>query len=190
MPSHPGTPYWQTHMPSHSATPNWQTPLPSHPHDVGLFNLGDKTKNKAKNANVSPLNLGNSFVDDNVRDDDVMFMGERVTDNYFVHENVDPSKVRREEYLDCGKFLLNPYVVYFDCHMMGYLVSEKFWRELVPHLYMAGFHSLNSLRKRLCAGEEPIVHGDSQTFWENIRYQMLLMFYQCRYEDTRNCGYD
>ncbi|GJS98242.1 hypothetical protein Tco_0819412, partial [Tanacetum coccineum] len=143
---------------------------------------GDKTKNKAKNANVSPLNLGNSFVDDNVRDDDVMFMGERVTDNYFVHENVDPSKVRREEYLDCGKFLLNPYVVYFDCHMMGYLVSEKFWRELVPHLYMAGFHSLNSLRKRLCAGEEPIVHGDSQTFWENIRYQMLLMFYQCRLE--------
>ncbi|GJY17335.1 hypothetical protein Tco_0388826 [Tanacetum coccineum] len=156
MPSHPGTPYWQTHMPSHSATPNWQTPLPSHPHDVGLFNMadsiygfasyyglpkkqGDKTKNKAKNANVSPLNLGNSFVDDNVRDDDVMFMGERETDNYFVHENVDPSKV---------------YIT------------------------------------KLCAGEEPIVHGDSQTFWENIRYQMLLMFYQCRYEDTRNCGYD
>ncbi|GJV96643.1 hypothetical protein Tco_1548220 [Tanacetum coccineum] len=40
---------------------------------------GDKTKNKVKNANVSPLNLGNAFADDNVGGDDVMFLGERDT---------------------------------------------------------------------------------------------------------------
>ncbi|GKF12011.1 hypothetical protein Tco_0049937, partial [Tanacetum coccineum] len=40
---------------------------------------GDKTKNKVKNANVSHLNLGNTFVEDNVGGDDVMFLGERDT---------------------------------------------------------------------------------------------------------------
>ncbi|GJZ89968.1 hypothetical protein Tco_0661895 [Tanacetum coccineum] len=74
--------------------------------------------------------------------DDVMFMGLRETDNYFMYENVDPSKVRREEYMECSEFLLHPYPVYLDCHMMGYLVPKIFWRELVPHLYMAGYHSL------------------------------------------------
>nr|GFA09430.1 phospholipase-like protein [Tanacetum cinerariifolium] len=54
---------------------------------------GDKTKNKGKNANVSPLNLGNAFVDDNIGADDVLIMGEHETDNYFVYENVDPSKI-------------------------------------------------------------------------------------------------
>ncbi|GKB67130.1 hypothetical protein Tco_0928542, partial [Tanacetum coccineum] len=103
---------------------------------------GDKTKNKGKNANVSPLNLGDSFADDNVGGDDVMIMGERDTGNLIVYENVEPSKVRREDYIDSTKFLLNPYDVYLDCYMMGYLVSDFFRRQLVPHLYMAGFHSL------------------------------------------------
>nr|GEX13732.1 phospholipase-like protein [Tanacetum cinerariifolium] len=53
---------------------------------------GDKTKNKSKNANVSPLNLENAFADDNVGRDDVMKMGEREIGNYFMYENVDPSK--------------------------------------------------------------------------------------------------
>ncbi|GJU82525.1 hypothetical protein Tco_1284890 [Tanacetum coccineum] len=35
---------------------------------------GDKTKNKGKNSNVSPLNLGNAFAHDNVGEDDVMIM--------------------------------------------------------------------------------------------------------------------
>ncbi|GJX19158.1 hypothetical protein Tco_0221835 [Tanacetum coccineum] len=92
------------------ATPNWQTPMPSHP---GLpMKRGDKTKNKGKNANVSPLNLGNAFADDNVGEDDVMIMDERETGNYFVYENVDASKVRREDYIDCTEFMLNPYDVY------------------------------------------------------------------------------
>ncbi|GKD20326.1 hypothetical protein Tco_1222029 [Tanacetum coccineum] len=38
MPSHTGTPNWQTLMSSHRATSNLQTPMPSHPRDVGLVN--------------------------------------------------------------------------------------------------------------------------------------------------------
>ncbi|GKC44966.1 hypothetical protein Tco_1062688 [Tanacetum coccineum] len=112
------TPNWQTpmlsQMPSHSATPNWQPSILLHLHDAGLLNPfykkhGDKTKNKVKNANVSPLNLGNAFADDNVGGDDVMFLGEQYIGNYLLYENVDPSKVMREDYIDCIEYLLNPY---------------------------------------------------------------------------------
>nr|GEZ64633.1 hypothetical protein [Tanacetum cinerariifolium]GEZ64642.1 hypothetical protein [Tanacetum cinerariifolium] len=72
------------------ATPNWQTPMPSHP--VLPKKHGDKTKNKGKNANVPPLNLGNAFADANVGGDDVMIMGECEAGSYFMYENVDPSK--------------------------------------------------------------------------------------------------
>ncbi|GKD06079.1 hypothetical protein Tco_1181053, partial [Tanacetum coccineum] len=168
MPSHPGTSNWKTQMPSRLATLNLQTPMASHPHDAGLFNLkgsspnmyrrtpymdlppttvvpkkhGDKTKNKVQNANLSSLNLENAFADDNVRGDDVMFLGEHDTGNCLVYENVDPSKVRREDYIECMEFLLNPYDVYLDCHMIGYMVPDYFWRQLVPHLCMSGSHSL------------------------------------------------
>nr|GEV71290.1 hypothetical protein [Tanacetum cinerariifolium] len=49
----------------------------------------DKTKNKGKNANLSPLNLGNAFADDNVRGDEVMITGECETSIYFTYENVE-----------------------------------------------------------------------------------------------------
>ncbi|GKF02427.1 hypothetical protein Tco_0029350, partial [Tanacetum coccineum] len=52
----------------------------------------DKTKNKGKNASVSPLNLGNAFVDYNVGGDDVVIMGVHDTGIYFTYENVDPNK--------------------------------------------------------------------------------------------------
>ncbi|GKE58178.1 hypothetical protein Tco_1497363, partial [Tanacetum coccineum] len=59
-----------------------------------------------------------------------------------VYENVDPGKVRRGNYVECMELLLNPYDVYLDCHMMGYMVPNYFWRQLVPHLCMPGSHSL------------------------------------------------
>ncbi|GJX51425.1 hypothetical protein Tco_0278270 [Tanacetum coccineum] len=82
MPSYLGTSNWQSQMPSRSATLNWQPLMPSQP--VLPKKRGDKTKNKVKNANVSPLNLGNAFADDNVGGDDVMFLGERDTGNTLV----------------------------------------------------------------------------------------------------------
>ncbi|GKC69927.1 hypothetical protein Tco_1115810 [Tanacetum coccineum] len=177
MLSHPGTPNWQSQMPSHSATLNWQPPIPSHPHDAGLLNpadyiyrfsspttvlpkkRGDKTKNKVKNANVSPLNLGNAFADDNVGEDDIMFLGEHDTGNYLVYENVDPSKVMREDYIDYMEFLLNPYDVYLDCHMMSYMVPDYLWRQLVPHLCMASSHILER------PNQEGWLSGDHMNAW-------------------------
>nr|GEZ71862.1 hypothetical protein [Tanacetum cinerariifolium] len=87
---------------------------------------GDKSKNKGKTVNVSPLNLRNAFAYDNVGGDDVMFLGEHDSGNCLVYEKVDPSKVTREEYIDCMEFPLNPYDVYLDCHMMGYIVPDYF----------------------------------------------------------------
>ncbi|GKD94142.1 hypothetical protein Tco_1373979 [Tanacetum coccineum] len=99
---------------------------------------GGKSKNKGKKANVLPFNLENAFNDEDVEGDDVMITGEQDTGIYFTYENVDPNKVTRDEYIDCMNFILKPYDVYLDCHMMGYKVPSFFWRQLVPHLCMAG----------------------------------------------------
>nr|GFC89577.1 hypothetical protein [Tanacetum cinerariifolium] len=56
---------------------------------------GNKTKNNVKKDNLSPLNLGNAFDDNNEGDADGMFLGAQFTGNYLVYENVDVSKVRR-----------------------------------------------------------------------------------------------
>ncbi|GKD91519.1 phospholipase-like protein, partial [Tanacetum coccineum] len=142
------------------ATPNWQTTYTDLPLTTVLpKKRGDKTKNKVKNANVSPLNHGNAFADDNVGGGDVMFLGEHDTGNYLVYENVDPSKVMRDDYIDCMEFLLNPYDVYLDCHMMGYMVPDYFWRQLVPHLCMAGSHSLER------PNQEGWLSGDHMNAW-------------------------
>ncbi|GKE33356.1 hypothetical protein Tco_1452678, partial [Tanacetum coccineum] len=115
MPSHSATPNWQTPILSHphdvglvnlnilnrerkETHPSMykRSPYMDLPRTTVLPKKGgDKTMNKGKNANVSPFNLGNAFVDDNVGADDVMFIGSRKSDNYFMYENVDPSKARR-----------------------------------------------------------------------------------------------
>ncbi|GJU70862.1 phospholipase-like protein [Tanacetum coccineum] len=69
-----------------------------------------KTKNMGKKANLSPFNLGG------------------------VLRNVDPAKVRRLHYEDIMQFLNNPYQIYLDCYMKGYIVSVSFWQELAPLL--------------------------------------------------------
>nr|GFA28722.1 hypothetical protein [Tanacetum cinerariifolium] len=53
---------------------------------------GGKSKNKGKEANVSPFNLGNTFNDEDVEGDDVMIPGEQDTGIYFTYENMDPNK--------------------------------------------------------------------------------------------------
>nr|GFA98159.1 hypothetical protein [Tanacetum cinerariifolium] len=52
----------------------------------------NKTKNKGKKANLSPLNLGGAFEDNNVEDNNVMFFGSQFTGNFLMYENVDPTK--------------------------------------------------------------------------------------------------
>nr|GEW30501.1 hypothetical protein [Tanacetum cinerariifolium] len=71
---------------------------------------GNKNKNNVMKANLSPLNLGNAFDDENEGGDDVIFLDCEFTGNYLVYGNVDPRK--------------------------GYLVPVTFWQQLVPHLCM------------------------------------------------------
>nr|GEY81014.1 phospholipase-like protein [Tanacetum cinerariifolium] len=80
---------------------------------------GNKTKNNVKKSNLSPLNLENALDDDNEGGDDVIFVCGQFTGNYLVYENVDVSKVRRENYVDYTDFLNNPESVYLDCYMKG-----------------------------------------------------------------------
>nr|GEW10267.1 hypothetical protein [Tanacetum cinerariifolium] len=68
----------------------------------------DKTKKIGKTKKLSPLNLGNTFADENVSGDDVTITGVQHTDNYLNYEIVDPDK--------------------------GYKLSSFFWPQLVPHL--------------------------------------------------------
>nr|GEZ20477.1 hypothetical protein [Tanacetum cinerariifolium] len=100
---------------SHMGRPNLQTTIETH-HDVdGIFDQFpskcklnpfmeqpptiilpkkhvNKTKDKGKKANLSPLNLGGAFEDDNVEDNNVMFLGSQFTCNFLMYENVDPTK--------------------------------------------------------------------------------------------------
>nr|GEV02994.1 hypothetical protein [Tanacetum cinerariifolium] len=102
---------------------------------------GNKTKKNVKKSNLSPLNLGNALDDDIKRGDDVMFLGGQFTGNYIVYENVDISKVRRENYVNYMDFLNNLDHIYLDCYMKGYLVPVTFWQQLVPYLCMPDIDS-------------------------------------------------
>ncbi|GKA68989.1 phospholipase-like protein [Tanacetum coccineum] len=291
MPSQPGSSNWQSQMLAYTPTLNWQPPIPSHSGDAGLCDPRPRrvqrpsvymqspytplpattelpkkrvgrTKKNSKNDNLSPLNLGNTFAHDNVGGDDVLITGVHDTGIYFTYENVDPNKVTRQEYNDFTDFILDPYEVYLDCYMMGYLVPAFFWRQLVPQLCMARSHNVDnegwlsgdqmnawieilirsrpqdadwtvymplnvggnhwvtgavnlphsvfyvfdsmesqrtkllledqmkSLDARLCVGHVPVVPHESERYWENIRYEMGELFYKCRCENTRYCGYD
>ncbi|GJS59686.1 phospholipase-like protein [Tanacetum coccineum] len=94
----------------------------------------NKTKKKGKAAKLSPLNLGNTFGDENVSGEDVTITGVQQTENYFFYENVDPDKVTREAYTPMAEFILNPYEIFVDCYMKGYRLPSFFWPQLVPHL--------------------------------------------------------
>ncbi|GKF22336.1 hypothetical protein Tco_0074658 [Tanacetum coccineum] len=69
----------------------------------------NKTKNKGKKANFSPLNLGGAFEDDNVEENNLTFLGSQFTGNFLMYENVDPSKVRRGNYVNLQDFLNEPH---------------------------------------------------------------------------------
>ncbi|GKB58449.1 phospholipase-like protein [Tanacetum coccineum] len=102
-----------------------------------------KTKNKGKKAKLSPMNLGGVFEGYNKEENNVMFLGSQFTSNILFYENVDPAKVRRGNYENVLNFLNNPYEIYLDCYMRGYIVPVTFWQELAPHLCMPDMQRLS-----------------------------------------------
>ncbi|GKD53773.1 phospholipase-like protein, partial [Tanacetum coccineum] len=92
---------------------------------------GDKSRNKGRNATVAPFNLGNAFVDDNEVDDEVLITSVRDTDDYIMYENVDPSKVRREQLV--LNLYMGGYHVVDDPNTEGWLSGDQMnaWIELL-----------------------------------------------------------
>ncbi|GJR44369.1 phospholipase-like protein [Tanacetum coccineum] len=43
---------------------------------------------------------------------------------------------------------------------------------------------------KLSDGQDPVVVGDTQRFFDNVRSKILYQFYSCRCQDTSNCEYD
>ncbi|GKD20543.1 hypothetical protein Tco_1222246 [Tanacetum coccineum] len=120
-----------------------QTPFMEQPPTTILLKQRvNKTKNKGKKANLSPLNLGGAFEDDNVEENNVTFLGSQFTGNFLMYENVDPTKVRRGNYVNLPAFLNDPHQIYLDCYMKGYIVPVSFWQQLVPHFCMPDMHRL------------------------------------------------
>ncbi|GJU77756.1 hypothetical protein Tco_1274826 [Tanacetum coccineum] len=74
-----------------------------------------KNKNNVKKPNLSPLNLRSAFDDENEGGDDVIYLGGQFTGNYLVYENMDPEKVKRENYVNYTYFLNNPEHIYLYC---------------------------------------------------------------------------
>ncbi|GJZ22117.1 phospholipase-like protein [Tanacetum coccineum] len=281
---------------------------------------------KGKTKKLSPLNLGNTFADENVSGDDVTITGVQQTDNYFNYETVDPDKIvffwpqlvpylctyRRErswpegwlssdhmnswiqilirERTENANWTLaksgtvclhqenNRFMILTDPHNIGtldgsvrpfpswndvtwvympinvggvhwvtgaidladsifyvfdsmenetrMLMLEKQVRDWTPvinsiletrgyfngtgrqpHNFRFSYNELfgykvpqqrNSkdcgvitcwLITKLCLGQAPTVVGDSQVYWDNMRYYMCETFYKCRCEDTEYCGY-
>ncbi|GJY84343.1 hypothetical protein Tco_0497719 [Tanacetum coccineum] len=162
MPAQSATPYWQPAFPSHPGTynPNLQPSIERH-HD-NILNRGkreqrpsfykrspymeqpattvlpkqrgNKNKNNVKKANSAPLNLWSALDDENEGGDDVVYLGGRFTGNYLVYENVNPEKVKQENYVTYIEFLNNPEDIYLSIYEGGFYIisSDLYWQQLVP----------------------------------------------------------
>ncbi|GKE43558.1 phospholipase-like protein [Tanacetum coccineum] len=206
MPSHPGTSNWQSQMPSHSATPNWQPPIPSHPYDVGLLNPTDQHIIGTLDGSTCPYPAWN--------DVDWVYMPINAGGNHWVTGAVNlPNSlfyVFDSMHSEGTRLMLEQQIRDWTPVINGILQSRVCFNGTgrQPYnflfIYNQGLgHTVPQqpnfkdcrvitcwLIAKLRSDQEPIVHGDSQAFWENIRYQMLQMFYKCRCENTRNYDYD
>nr|GEV53053.1 phospholipase-like protein [Tanacetum cinerariifolium] len=217
MPLQPDSSNWQSQMPGYTPTLNWQPPISSHPGDAGLCDPNilkrprrvqrssvyihspytslpattklpkkwvGRPKKNSKNDNLSPLNPGNAFAHDNVGGGDVLITGIHDIGIYFTYENVDPNKVYMP--MNVG-----------GNHRVTGAVN-------LTHSIFYVFDSMESQCTRLLLEAQikswaPVINGilqirvvprESDSYWENIRYEMGKLFYKCRCENTRYCGYD
>nr|GEV97421.1 auxin response factor 6-like isoform X1 [Tanacetum cinerariifolium] len=100
-------------------------------------------RNKTMNTKVSAFNLGKASIDLNSSVEDLFYMGSRDTDVYISLHNADPNKVVRNKYVDCMSFLESSKLVFLDCGIKGFVVEERFWRDLVPYVCKGGNYTEN-----------------------------------------------
>ncbi|GKD07156.1 hypothetical protein Tco_1186841 [Tanacetum coccineum] len=154
-------------MPSYTPTPNWQPPIPSHPGNAGLCdpNKLDRARREQRPSVYmqSPYtHLPPTTVLPKKRVDKTM--------KKCKNANVSPLNLRNAfAYDNVG----GDDIVITGVHYTGIYFTYE-----------------NVDPNKLCAGHVPIVPRESESYWENIRYEMGGLFYKFKCENTRNCGYD
>ncbi|GJX77892.1 hypothetical protein Tco_0324703 [Tanacetum coccineum] len=142
-----------------------------------------------KKANLSPFNLGGVFEGDNEAENNVTFLGSHFTGNILFYGNVDPAKVRRLHYEDIMQFLNNPYQIYLDCYMKGYIVPVSFWQELAPLLCRPDMQRLpydtqmvGWLERALCNDTEE--KTEYKKFVEEVEFPKLVSYVLALHRDV------
>ncbi|GKA32927.1 probable inactive purple acid phosphatase 29 [Tanacetum coccineum] len=135
MRSQPGSSDWQRQMPEQSANHYWQpSSQPGSYYSFGQVPSHMRRPNLQTNIETQHDVADTVDQGDNEAENNVTFLGSHFTGNILFYENVDPAKVRRLHYEDIMQFLNNPYQIYLDCYMKGYIVPVSFWQELAPLL--------------------------------------------------------
>ncbi|GJZ12729.1 hypothetical protein Tco_0547959 [Tanacetum coccineum] len=210
MPAYMPTPNWQPPIPSHPGDAGFQnlstgklkylrfhfynsnhhespyTPLPA---TIELPKKRDgRTKKNSKNDNLSPLNLRKAFAHDNVGGDDVLITGIHDTDSNGSNPKNNRSLIQIDPHI-IGMLdgSTHPYPSWKNINWvyMPINASGNHWVTGAVNLPHSVFMSLTLWKVRV-----EVVPRQSERYWKNIRYEMGKLFYKCRYEDTRNCGYD
>ncbi|GJU23503.1 phospholipase-like protein [Tanacetum coccineum] len=165
-------------------------------------------RNTTRNAIVSPFNLGKAGIDLNSQVEELMYLGSRATDDYISLHNVDHTKgfvveVRfwREllPYLCKGAISTGSNLdhigwlsgdVYMPIDIRGRIPS------LIDHI-SKWTNVLNVLLEKAGhferTGRRPYnfeLLYNRVTFLSAIRVDLALRLYDCRCEDTTECGYD
>ncbi|GJY11682.1 phospholipase-like protein [Tanacetum coccineum] len=139
--SHPGSYNSFARVPSHMGRQNLQTTIDTQ-HDVDGI-VQQNIPNRGKRQQLPSKYLVNYITGYNEEENNIKFLGSQFTGNILFYENVDPAKVRRENYENVLHFLNNPYPIYLDCYMRGYIVPVTFWQELAPHLCRTDMQSIS-----------------------------------------------
>ncbi|GJV67776.1 phospholipase-like protein [Tanacetum coccineum] len=161
MPSQPGSSNWKSQMPAYMPTPNWQPPIPSHPSDAGLCD-----------PVYMPINVGG---------------------NHWSRRLLLEAQIKAWTPVINGILQMRGYFDGSERPYHNFILSyNKGWGFEVPQ--QANFKDCGVIScwliAKLCVWTVPVVPRQSERYWENIRYEMGKLFYKCRCENTRYCGYD
>ncbi|GJU72725.1 hypothetical protein Tco_1264130 [Tanacetum coccineum] len=162
-PSQASSSNWQSQMPTYTPSPIWQPHIPSHPGDVGLCDPRPRREQRPSvymQSPYTPLPPTTELPKKRVG----------ITKKKCKNDNLSPLNLGNAFVYDNAR---GDGVVITGVHDTGIYFTYE-----------------NVDPNKLCVGHVPIVPHESERYWENIRYEMGELFYKCRCENTRNCGYD